>query len=873
MKTKPALPVLCVAAAVFLFSQPSAAQSLYPVPTDEKISNSELIIEGRVTEQSSFWNAKHTMIYTSNTVEIYKVFKGSVSESAVEILTVGGSVGNDNITASDLLKLSTGETGVFFCYSNQINLRSPASNKLLYDVWSSAQGCYKYDLAGQTANAPFTRFASISHDLYNELQTRTGKTFENRKPSFRVENFGKVLSRGEAVSITSFSPASVVAGGLSNPAENVLTITGSGFGTATGSAGINFDDPDDGTGGTPFFIAAASGYITSWSNTQIVVKVPTNVGTGTFSVVDAGGLSGNSPSALDVKYAILTATFGDVPANKMFTLGNVNGSGGYNYVYSTSALGGGADFSAAAQEPAFSRAITTWKEIAGLNFTNAGTTTSQTVNPANATNIIMLDNTNTGNAPLPSGVLAICYSSATACGGSSNAQRLGFDIVIRNTGVSVGTTNFNNGPCRTSTSIVEIDMESVILHELGHALNLGHINDGYKGVSLPNIDPGKLMNFSIVNGVDRRTPDWSAFTGAQYCINPKGFTYPCLGTGEMTPLTATTESKDECPVTFPSAATLQNTSVSFDLVHATSNKNKDPQFTAVKTSGTGTAITNNAYYAIKTSPSPGNLDIIVSGYTTSPAAQATCTGAGVELSLYQVSSCPVGQSFPAPVAYLNFNASGALPSITGLSANTTYLMMLDGLSNTKASFTFIINGSVLPINLLSFTAEKNGAASLLKWQTGSEFNNDYFDIETSKDGINFYKIGSLTSQGNATTTQSYNFTDNLPVKGINFYRLKQVDKDGRQTYSKTVSLDFEDVNRSLTAYPNPARDKLTIDLARPSENVILNILSLDGKVVKNESWGSVQRSRTINVSELGAGTYVLKITAGNDTYFIKFIKE
>jgi hypothetical protein len=247
--------------------------------------------------------------------------------------------------------------------------------------------------------------------------------------------------------------------------------------------------------------------------------------------------------------------------------------------------------------------------------------------------------------------------------------------------------------------------------------------------------------------------------------------------------------------------------------------------------------------------------------------------AGVELALYAVSSCPAGQSFPAPVACRTFNGNGALASITGLSTGTTYLLVADGIESTKASFSLTFGGNALPITLLSFSAEKRGHTSLLKWQTASEYNNDRFEIETSKDGVNFYKIGSLNSLGNSTTIQSYNFTDNVPVKGSNYYRLKQVDRDGKQTYSKTVLVTFEQSGDPIAIYPSPTRNSLTIDISKPSENVIVSIFSSDGKMVKKETLGAVQRSRTINVEKLIAGTYILKIMTSGDIYEVRFIKE
>jgi len=873
--------LLCVSIACI--SLQLIAQSLYPVSLDEKISRSELIVEGKVTEQKSFWNPQHTMIYTSNTVEVYKLFKGAINISAIEILTVGGSVGTENITASDLLELSEGNIGVFFCYSNTINLRSPSSGRLLYDVWSSSQGYFKYDAISLTANAPFVRINDIENNLYRTLEEKTGRSYQSLKP-YKLEARAS-NNRIEAVSITSFSPTTVNAGATLDPTNNVLTITGTGFGSPSGSAAVFFDDANDGTGGTPFGILATDNLIISWSSTSIVLRVPSRAGTGSIIVQDDLGANGTSASPLTVNYSILTATFtSGSTVTKESNLMNANGSGGYTILYSTNTAGGGVDLNAATEKATFQRALTTWKESVGFNVTEGGTTATQAVG-GDGINTIMFDNTNTGQAPLASGVLAVCFSFNSMCTPvtTNQVQKTGFDIVIRNAGVSSGSASFTAGPCPpASSSLSNIDLETVLLHELGHAINLGHINDSYQGASVPNINPGKLMNFAIVNSVKRSTPDNSAYTGALYTNTPQGNTYGSCGlfSSEMTQLSRTTESKDECPVSFPSIGLVNGTVVAFDLVHATSNKNKDPQFTALNCAGTGTGVTNTAFYALKTKAGgAGNLLITVTGYTTVPGALASCTpvapytaAAGVELALYAVSSCPTGQAFPAPVACRTFNGNVALATIA-VSAATTYLLVVDGIENTKATFSLTFGGTALPITLLSFTGEKKGHTTLLKWQTASEYNNDRFEVETSKDGINFYYIGSVSSRGNSAIAQSYDFTDIVPVKGNNYYRLKQVDKDGQYTYSKSVVVSFDEAGTPVSIYPNPVTSELSIDFARPSENVTVNIFSSDGKLVKKQSLNDVQRTRTINVNKLSSGTYVLRITTSHDIYQLRFIKK
>jgi hypothetical protein len=289
------------------------AQSLYPVTLDEKIDNSSLIVEGKVIEKKSFWNSKHTMIYTSNKVEVYKIFKGSLgAEIVIEVLTQGGSVDNQHIEASDLLTLEMDNIGIFFCFPNQVNIRSEKTNTLLYDIYSSSQGAIKYNVYSQTAADPFSSYANIESDLYKKLILKTGQNFKNIQPRFSVSSLGKSFStsRVQAVSVTGFSPATVNAGTLLDPANNLLTITGSGFGnTPSGSSAILFDDANNGIGGTPYTVAYNDPLVVSWSDVQIKVRVPTRAGTGSFQVRDNLGNTGPSPATLQVVYSILTYTF------------------------------------------------------------------------------------------------------------------------------------------------------------------------------------------------------------------------------------------------------------------------------------------------------------------------------------------------------------------------------------------------------------------------------------------------------------------------------------------------------------------------------------------------------------------------------------
>ena len=72
--------------------------SLYAQDETAKIKNmtrgADVIVSGKVKEKKSNWNAAKTRIYTMTTVEVDEYLKGNQSRKSVEVLTLGGEVGD-----------------------------------------------------------------------------------------------------------------------------------------------------------------------------------------------------------------------------------------------------------------------------------------------------------------------------------------------------------------------------------------------------------------------------------------------------------------------------------------------------------------------------------------------------------------------------------------------------------------------------------------------------------------------------------------------------------------------------------------------------------------------------------------------------------
>ena len=143
------------------------------IPLEQRVIESNLVVEGKVLSKQSYWDAGHKMIYTSNTIEVYKIFKGSLSASTIELLTEGGTVGNYLQKFDPSLNLEIDEVGIFTCIPPvryNISPNHPVS-ALKFEAYASAQGFIQYNQTDISAFDAFRTYPSIT-GLYNRvLQT------------------------------------------------------------------------------------------------------------------------------------------------------------------------------------------------------------------------------------------------------------------------------------------------------------------------------------------------------------------------------------------------------------------------------------------------------------------------------------------------------------------------------------------------------------------------------------------------------------------------------------------------------------------------------------------------------------------------------
>jgi hypothetical protein len=189
----------------------------------------------------------------------------------------------------------------------------------------------------------------------------------------------------------------------------------------------------------------------------------------------------------------------------------------------------------------------------------------------------------------------------------------------------------------------------------------------------------------------------------------------------------------------------------------------------------------------------------------------------------------------------------------------------------------VLTETIIPVELKGFWAKKQANSDvLLSWETATEIDNAGFDVEKSTDGTDFSSMGFVKGAGNSVALNSYSFTDNNFVNTA-YYRLKQMDNNGKTTYSKTVSVQKDNGKLALNVYPNLVTNQaeITVDLLNANDNLReLSVFDTHGRLVytKNRIAKDAQ-SIKIPVEDLANGVYFIKVKIGQETLVSKFIKH
>jgi len=229
-----------------------------------------------------------------------------------------------------------------------------------------------------------------------------------------------------------------------------------------------------------------------------------------------------------------------------------------------------------------------------------------------------------------------------------------------------------------------------------------------------------------------------------------------------------------------------------------------------------------------------------------------------------------GASGAAPGSYSAPSGPNSDPQVnrTGLTA-----------SNLSQSFFIADNGTnALPVTLIDFEAFGQNGIVNLSWQTASEINNNYFDVERSNDGNAWQTIGNVAGHGNSFSANNYMLLDNLTgtiPEGTFYYRLKQVDFNGAYIFSMIRPVSLSGLTESIQTFPNPTNNMLNMSWTNADNGIVtLNVTDINGKSVYTEAVsGKGLQHKQIDMTTYPAGEYLIQVVSDKSSITKTVIKK
>jgi len=189
-------------------------------------------------------------------------------------------------------------------------------------------------------------------------------------------------------------------------------------------------------------------------------------------------------------------------------------------------------------------------------------------------------------------------------------------------------------------------------------------------------------------------------------------------------------------------------------------------------------------------------------------------------------------------------------------------------------------GGPLPVTLKNFLANLSSANTVkLSWTTTMEINCRSYSIERSIDGKIFTNAGTMDGSGNSSIEKNYSYSDDIASIKNNtvYYRLKQTDFDGRNSYSKIISVRLKTAATGFTVSPNPFSSHVNINIDwNKNEAANVKVISMNGKELVSKNIQFIKGTNYVSLNELSplpAGMYIIQVNSNEGSLIKQVTKQ
>lgn len=220
--------------------------------------------------------------------------------------------------------------------------------------------------------------------------------------------------------------------------------------------------------------------------------------------------------------------------------------------------------------------------------------------------------------------------------------------------------------------------------------------------------------------------------------------------------------------------------------------------------------------------------------------------------------------------WINEGTAGVFSEVVGIITCTR-----TGLTSFS-QFAIVLPTGPFPVLLSTFGGDWIDAGTAqLDWASLSEVNLDSYRLDRSANGTAFVPVVTMPAKGEAQGGADYRYQDIGLLPGTYIYRLHSLDLDGTERDLGQVLLSTSaKQDLSIKAYPNPANERMQLDIRPADQLVEFALTDITGKVLlQGRSSGAVLSAQYSDVFiHLPKGAYLLWINAGTTSYSVKVVK-
>lgn len=250
------------------------------------------------------------------------------------------------------------------------------------------------------------------------------------------------------------------------------------------------------------------------------------------------------------------------------------------------------------------------------------------------------------------------------------------------------------------------------------------------------------------------------------------------------------------------------------------------------------------YGTLKTASSGSKL-IIGSGSTVIVYKDGVVSGAGSPSEIIKIGGNTVFE--------------GDYPAVTGPMMANVSTMGFQSFSQ-----------SALPVKFIGFTVARQNSNVLVQWSTSEEVNAGMFELQRSTDASNWNTIAYVAATGNSSAVNNYAYTDKNSTASALYYRIRQVDVDGKFTYTPVKAIRTGTTATNLTIAS--VQGKILLQVSEEIKgNLVVRFIGMNGQVAEQQTISGLAGQLVLAARPAVKGNYIVSVSNGQDVNVAKQI--